>query len=184
MWRCSVPGVTKKKSKNRAAGISIEIDVNVDSAYFEKMMKEKVIPAIVAKMSWAKHVTIQMDNAKPHAGCGNLTKLNEYGATLTPKVVFILQPANSPDTNINDLCFFNSLASAVSKKTTRTKDELAKVVVDIYEKWHTVDRLDKLWRLKTAVMHCICANDGNNQFKMPHRIDKHTPARAPTNRPR
>ena len=149
MWRCSVPGVTKRKSKNRAACVPIDVDVNVDAAFFEKMMREDVIPACITKMSWAEKITIQMDNARPHAGKGNLDRLNEYGATLTPKVEFVLQPANSPDTNINDLCFFNSLASAVSKRVTRTKDDLAKVVGEMYDKWHTAERLDKyFWKRK------------------------------------
>ena len=46
------------------------------------------------------------------------------------------------------------------------------------------NRLDKLRRLKTAVIHCIVSNDGGNQYKMPHRIDKYTPGRALVNGPR
>ena len=135
-------------------------------------------------MSWAKQITIQMDNARPHTGGGLLDKLNTWGATLTPKVAFIMQPANSPDKNLNDLCFFNSLASAVSKKLTPNKDELAKVVEKTYASWHTAERLDKLWRLKSRVLQCIIDAEGGNQCKMPHRIDKYVPERAPTNRPR
>jgi hypothetical protein len=89
-------------------------------------------------MSWAKKITNQMDNAMPHAGNGNLDRLNKYGATLTPKVELNLQPANSLDTKLNDLCFFRSLASAMSKSKTLTKDKLAKAVLKMYDRWHTV----------------------------------------------
>ena len=39
---------------------------------------------------------------------------------------------NSPETNINDLCFINSLASAVSKVRTPDPEALAKAVEDKY----------------------------------------------------
>ena len=183
-WRCSVPDVTKRRSKNRPAGVPIERDVVITAEFFENQLKTQVVPACLKKMSWAKQITIQMDNARPHTGGGLLDKLNTWGATLKPKVAFIMQPANSPDTNLNDLCFFNSLASAVSKTLTPDKDVLAKVVEKTYASWHTPKKLDKLWRLKSAVLREIIKAEGGNQYKMPHRIDKYVPERAPTNRPR
>jgi len=183
-WRCSVPDVTKRKSKNRPAGVPIERDVVITAEFFENQIKTQVVPACLEKMSWAKQITIQMDNARPHVGGGLFERLNAWGATLKPKVAFIMQPANSPDTNLNDLCFFNSLASAVSKTLTPDRDALAKVVEKTYASWHTAPRLDKLWRLKSRVLQCIIDAEGGNQYKMPHRIDKYVPERAPTNRPR
>ena len=118
IWRCSVPDVTKRKSKNRPAGVPIERDVVITAEFFENQMRTQVVPACLQKMRWAKQITIQMDNARPHIGGGLLDKLNAWGATLKPKVAFIMQPSNSPDTNLNDLCFFSSLASAVSKTLT------------------------------------------------------------------
>ena len=49
----------------------------------------------------------------------------------------------------------NSLASAVSKTITLNKDVLAQVVEKTYRSWHTAKRLDKLWRLKSAVLREI-----------------------------
>ena len=125
-----------------------------------------------------------MDNARPHTGGGLFDKLNTWGATLKPKVAFIMQPSNSPDTNLHDLCFFSSLASAVSKTLTPNKDVLAKVVEKTYASWHTAKKLDKLWRLKSALLREINKAEGGNQYVMPHRIDKYVPDRAPTNRAR
>ena len=184
IWRCSVPDVTKRRSKNRPAGVPIERDVVITAEFFENQLKTQVVPACLKKMSWAKQITIQMDNARQHISGGLFDKLNTWGATLKPKVAFIMQLSNSPDMNLNDMCFFNSLASAVSKKLTPNKDELAKVVEKFYTSWHTTKKLDKLWRLKSAVLREIIKAEGGNQYKIPHRIDKYVPERAPTNRPR
>ena len=128
--------------------------------FFKKMLKEKVIPAICEKMSWAKEVVIQMDNARAHIGGDLVDEVNAFGATKKPKVRIELQPANSPDTNINDLCFFSSLASAVSKVHTPDPEALAKAVEDKYWTWHSTAKLAKLWQLKTAVCGCIWSNNG------------------------
>ena len=111
IWRCSVPDVTKRRSRNRPAGVPIEKDVFITAEFFEKQMRTQVVPAYLKKISWAKQITIQMDNARPHIGGGLFDKLNAWGATLKPKVAFIMQPSNSPDVNLNDLCFFTSAAS-------------------------------------------------------------------------
>ena len=94
-----------------------------------------------------------------------------------------MQPSNSPDTNLNDLCFFNSLASAVSKFTLNI-DVLTQVVEKTYRSRHTAKKLGKLWRLKIAELREIIKAEGGNQYAMPHRIDKYATDRAPMNRPR
>ena len=78
----------------------------------------------------------------------------------------------------------NSLASAVSETLIPSKDGLAKVVEKTYCSWHTAKKLDKLRRLKSTVLRKIIKAKCRNQHKMPHRIDKYNPGRAPTNRPR
>ena len=183
-FRCSVPDVTKRKSKNRDKGMPYERDVTVDAEFFEKMMREKIMPAAVKRMSWASKITIQLDNARPHTGKNVLEKLNAHGATFKPPITFLLQPANSPDTNLNDLCFCNSMASAVSKKITTNTEALAKEVQEVYWKWHTAEKLTKLWALKSAVLARIVANDGGNQYNMPHGVLAEAKGRAPVNRPR
>ena len=82
------------------------------------------------------------------------------------------------------LLHFSSLASAEFKTLTLNKDVLAQVVEKTHRSWHSAKRLDKLWRLKSAVLREIIKAEGGNQYAMPHRIDKYTPERAPTNRPR
>ena len=184
IFRCAEEAVTLRKSKNRDAGIKYMKDVPVTADFFKKMLKEKVIPAICEKMSWAKEVTIQVDNARAHIGGDLVREVNAFGATKNPKVRIEMQPANSPDTNINDLCFFNSLASAVSKVRTPDPEALAKAVEDKYWTWHSTAKLAKLWKLKTAVCACIWSNNGDNDYKLPHNVEGSAGGRAPRNKPR
>ena len=75
IFRSAEEAVTLRKSKNRDAGIKCMKDVPVTAEFFKKMLKEKVIPTICEKMSWAKEVVIQMDNARGAGhGAGNPTR--------------------------------------------------------------------------------------------------------------
>ena len=51
IWRCSVPDVTKRSSKNRPAGVPIERDVNITAEFFEQQIRTQVVPACLKKMS-------------------------------------------------------------------------------------------------------------------------------------
>jgi transposase len=184
IFRCAEKAFTQRKSKYRDKGVEYMKDVPVTADFFKTMLKEKVIPAICEKMSWAKEVVIQMDNARAHIGGDLVAEMTAFGATTKPKVRIEMQPANSPDTNINDLCFFSSLASAVSKTQTPDPEALAKAVEDKYWTWHSTAKLAKLWQLKTAVCGCIWSNDGDNDYKLPHGVGGGAAGRAPRNKPR
>mmetsp|Transcript_4867 Transcript_4867/g.12349 ORF Transcript_4867/g.12349 Transcript_4867/m.12349 type:complete len:507 (+) Transcript_4867:142-1662(+) len=191
MWRCSAPYTAKRTSKYHKKGEVYEKDVNVDAEYFEDMMLNKVMPALRAAMPWARVITVQMDNATPHVGKGIVDTMQQAGMEYEtgPLIRIIAQPPNSPDCNLLDLAFFNSLACQVSKRSTPNVDELVKVVHEVYNTFHTPEKLMKLWALKKAVLQRIAANDGGNQFKMPHNVlgDAAKGARqvlAPVNGPR
>ena len=86
---------------------------------FYKMVTEEVLPDIREKMIDFDLAYVQMDGARPHvrrwddlqeAGA----ERRQIGGKQAPRVKFVLQPANSPDTNVNDLCFFRSLAARSS----------------------------------------------------------------------
>jgi hypothetical protein len=148
---------------------------------------DHVIPDAVKKMSWATEIVIQMDNARAHTGHDLVTKANAHGRTLKPPVRIEMQPPNSPDTNLNELCFFSSLASAVSKQHTPDPDTLAKEVTRLFETWHTPDKLTKLWAIKTACLCKIWGIEGDNDYKT-HRLSSgragRAEGRAPRNKPR
>jgi transposase len=144
IYRCAKPVPAKRKSRNRPAGTIEWKDYALTAETFMALLKEHVIPDAVKKMSWAPEIVIQMDNARAHTGSNLVKEVNDYGRTLKPPVRIELQPPNSPDTNLNDLCFFSSLASAVSKQHTPNPDILAKEVTRLFNTWHTTEKLTKL----------------------------------------
>jgi hypothetical protein len=117
IWRVSETCVAKNNSKNRAKGTTYEKTVSMNAEIFRKMMQNKVIPAIREKMKWYKQINVQMDNASPHVGKNNVDFLKKEFQKFRkkPKIVLKTQPPQSPDTNCNDLGFFNSLQIDVEK---------------------------------------------------------------------
>jgi len=187
MYRCAKPVPAKRKSRNRPAGTIEWKDYSLTAETFMALLKENVIPDAVKKMSWAPEIVIQMDNARAHTGSNLVKEVNDYGRTLKPPVRIELQPPNSPDTNLNDLCFFSSLASAVSKQHTPNPDILAKEVTRLFDTWHTTDKLTKLWAIKTACLSKIWETEGDNDYKLPRLSSGRAgraEGRAPRNKPR
>ena len=185
LWALATKTKTKRRSKNRAAGLDELAPIeSITAEVFADFIMDELVPEIQRKCSWAKEIIIQYDGATPHEK-GIKLALGEKLEELEPRIRWMKQPSQSPDTNINDLCFFNSLKSALAK--TR-KDgwgflEFDKQVQKVYRNWHNEDedKLTKLWELKSAVAMQIYLADGGNQFKMPHSTIKGVPRKPPTN---
>ena len=108
-----------RSSVNRPAGTLEWESVKVDRDEYRDMMICKVLPAIIEKWPTCVYtgppITIQQDGARPHFRVVDGVCLDkpwndavkEYG--LEGQINVITQPANSPDLNVNDLGFFNSL---------------------------------------------------------------------------
>ncbi|CAM9283546.1 unnamed protein product, partial [Choristocarpus tenellus] len=78
---------------------------------YRKWYTEELLPAIKTKMPWlqGKHVVVQQDGAIPRRGKGNSEILSGAGKTDGWSITLVMQPSNSPDLNMMDLCFFRSL---------------------------------------------------------------------------
>ena len=116
--------------------------------------------AIEEKMPWMRNQTvfIQQDGAKPHAGDGTIRdqcigtisgtirdlKLAGSGDGWTMKV--ITQSSQSPDVNINDLGFFNSLKSRVREiqAYTTEREEMMEIVQRCFDDY-PMDNLDGIY---------------------------------------
>ena len=94
-------------------------------------------------------------------------------------IKFVLQPPNSPDTNLNDLCFFRSLSKFVQEHergiehSTANKYKFWNLIVEQYHEFHDEERLERSWDVKTALTKCIA--NGTNYNKLPHRIKHEEP---------
>jgi len=89
---------------------------------FYEIVTKRLIPDIYEKMADFDVVFVQMDNVRPHVK--RIADLELFGKKRKrtdwkqmPLIKFVLQPANSPDTNLNDLCFFRSLSKLVQERS-------------------------------------------------------------------
>lgn len=133
-----------------------------------------VIEAIVDKMSWlcgpGKHIYVQHDGAAPHTGGGNNELLNLEGQLEDETCIhYIIQPAQSPDMNKNDLSFFNSLSCRAEelKRGVKTLEELMANVEKAY--WdYPREILERIHAFQYETYREIIRNDGGNDFFQPH----------------
>ena len=88
-----------------------------------------------------------------------------------PVIRYELQPANSPEMNVNDLGFFRSLAKKAQAGGWRGKNipDLIERVQEEFQTYH-VDKLERLFKMKTAVLKLIIENKGTNTFDIPHGL--------------
>ena len=77
------------------------------------------------------------------------------------------QPPNSPDTNILDLGFFNSIQSLQDRTTLNTVDELIEEVKRVFTAQES-EALGRVWTTYQSVLEKIMLAKGDNDFKMPH----------------
>ena len=110
----------------------------MDSAKYLEIVTKKggLLDSVKSKMPWLKgeDIVVQHDGATPHTGKGNEDKLKELGFKGQWKIKFVTQPAQSPDTNILDLGFFNSLKSRIAAEyaLSETPQELMNAVMGAY----------------------------------------------------
>jgi hypothetical protein len=109
----------KRSSVNRPAGtIEMKPIESITKDVMRSFMIEKVLPAI--RVKWPredanKPIYIQQDNAKPHVA-PNDRLFCEAAKEDGFDIRLVCQPANSPDLNILDLGFFNSIQPLQCKK--------------------------------------------------------------------
>lgn len=124
-----------------------------------------------------------MDNASPHksnAAPGKDTMLERLADVLAapkrgrkvvgPKIEFVRQIPNSPDTNACDLGFFKSMDSHLPRCRSFKLDEFADQCYATFAEYPS-EKLTRLFDTKKLICGAILANEGNNEYKMPHRRD-------------
>ena len=172
-WAVTDAVTAKRDSKNRKKGTIEQKSTTMDSAkYYEILTKEGgLLDSVKRKMPWLKgeDVTVQHDGATPHTGKGNEENLKQAGIKDGWKIKFISQPSQSPDVNILDLGFFNSLKKRIASEyaSATTEKELMDAVMGAYG---TYDRatLECIWGHQYAVYGMILKHFGCNNFKAPH----------------
>ena len=186
MYRCARKKVAQRNSKYHKRGDVYDDDCEVDGDMFYEIVTTQLFPDIYEKMADFDVVFVQMDNARPHVK--RILDLKVAGkrrkridGKQMPLIKFVLQPANSPDTNLNDLCFFRSLSKFVQEHereiehSAANKDKFWNLIVEQYHEYHDRERLERCWDVKTAVTKCILDANGKNDYKLPHGIKHEEP---------
>ena len=178
MYRCA-----RKRLRSETANITNEgtctTDCEVDGDMFYEIVTTQLIPDIYDKMADFDVVFVQMDNARPHVK--RIADFERFGkkrertnGKQMPLIKFVLQPANSPDTNLNDLCFFSRYQSFVQEHereiehSAANKDKFWNLIVEQYHKFHSRETLERCWDVKTAVTKCILDANRTNNYKLLH----------------
>lgn len=129
----------------------------------------KVIPAIAR--CWPREdagqtIWIQQDNAPAHVPVDDpmfAAAVQQTGLDIR----LMNQPPNSPDFNVLDLGFFNSLQSKAYLKNAKTMDELISNVEKEFNDYSPVD----LRRVFLTLQGCFIESmkdGGGNGYKIPH----------------
>lgn len=170
IWPFIYQEPVKRNSKNRAKGTLVTKNVeSINAAECKKMILENVIPAIKSKFPVAnkqKPVYVQQDNARPHS-CDNDKDLVAEGSRDGWSIQFKSQPPNSPDLNVLDLGFFNSIQALQHKASPNTIDELIECVQNAF---NDLDRetVDNVFLTLQTCMESTMLAEGGNSYKIPH----------------
>ncbi|CAN0514412.1 unnamed protein product, partial [Ectocarpus sp. 12 AP-2014] len=163
----------QRNSRNRAAGTMVTHCVEVNRATYKEKLINNVFPDIWAKFPAVSTVHAQQDNAPGHRVMQDpdIVGAAEQGGR---KIELINQPPNSPDMNILDLGFFNSIQSLQDRTTPTTVDELVAEVQRAF--WaQKSETLDRVWTTLQSILQEVMLARGDNTFKLPH-LHKQTAA--------
>jgi hypothetical protein len=168
IWPVGEMGVAQRNSNNRPAGTPVWRNAKMDRNVYRDMLINLVLPAIQEKFPCHAHATVllQQDNAPAHC----LQNDPAFSAACTERQLNLQlfnQPANSPDLNINDLAFFNSLQKMQLKNPTTTSLELIETVKNAYRDYPPCKLRDAYLTLQ-GCMNCIMDCNGGNDYKIPH----------------
>ena len=172
MWPFTKQVAAQRTSVNRPRGTLETKCIKVTKAVYLEWMTEKVLPAIEEK--WPRNhapnvsIRIQQDGPPVHkiheapewiAACNALRHFT---------IELINQPAQSPDNNICDLGYFNSLQADTWKmKRGRTIDDLIQNVAIAFVAYDP-ERLNRIWLTHMSVCDEIIKDGGGNDYDLPH----------------
>lgn len=170
IWPFTKQEAAKRGSKNRPKGtIETKLIDSITQEEIRKMMLEKLYPAI--KEKWPAEsrnipIVIQQDNARPHLD-ENDKLLAEEGSKDGWNIQLKAQPANSPDMNVLDLGFFNSIQSLQYQSSPSNIDELVAATIKAYND-ESPETLNKVFLSYQQAMLCVLKENGSNKYKLSH----------------
>ena len=184
IWRVAEKYTAKRNSAHHDVDDVYDKDCTMDAKFYRKMIIELVFPAIWYKMPWLAeegydYIHCQQDGALPHTGNDTEAELDDAGerlaeifgdnGTLLP-IRMLTQPAQSYDTNVNDLAFFSSHAARFNRlQKHHDFGNLDKLAETVEKTFYETDpaTLEKCFQTKTRVLSSILSVDGGNKYPLP-----------------
>lgn len=159
----------KRNSKNRPKGTIVPNPIEINREIYTKLIIEKVIPAI--KTKWPRsqksmEIKIQQDNARPHAKVDD-PEIIRAGHTDGWNIDLICQPPNSPDFNVLDLGYFNSIQSIQYQSSPKNIDDLIAVVQRAWED-HAVEKVENIFLTLQKALESSMLTRGGNNYQLAH----------------
>ena len=180
LWLVSKPKVAQKSSKFHDRGDEFEVPTMMNGELFVLLCKDNLIPAMEAKLKWAKKIEVQMDSAGGHKINTSVDELNSYCQSKSKwkKICFVTQPTRSPDLNVLDLGIWNSLQSGVptvkydKNSDVQMHERITAEVMRMWDAYDATTKLTKIFRTLTLIYNAVIRAKGRNDFKLPHSRDE------------
>ena len=153
--------------KQKKGDLITKIIPKINRDVVRKMLIDNVLPAIKSK--WPKsgsNIIIQQDNAGPHLHPDD-DELMEAMQHPKFEIKLVCQPSNSPDFNVLDLGFFNSIQSLQIKCVPDGIDDLIGHTIDAFNKVNH-ESLNDVFLTLQKCMEASMLCDGGNSYKIPH----------------
>ncbi len=178
LWPIAEQIPAQRSSRNRPRGTLEWKSISLTKVVYGDFLFDRVIPSILR--SWPRggnrRVQIQHDNATPHltavefqtrwlAVQDNLQ--NIHGGGLHWDLSLYCQPANSPDMNVNDLCFFASIQSLQYHNPTNNLDEMIERLAVIYAAYPR-SKLNNSFLTLQSCMNEVIECNGGCDYKIQH----------------
>ena len=146
---------------------------NLLTKMYHEYMINKVLPSIHEQFPASYHdrqnkrgIQIQQDGAKSNIAPDDPAWLATVEAT-GKHITIYNQPANSPDTNTNDLAFFQSIQLLYYTEFPSDEWQLIAAVQWAYDAY-SVEKLNKMWLAHQTCMNEILKNNGGNYYDILH----------------
>jgi hypothetical protein len=172
IWPVGHVEEAQRASAYRPKGAPVWVNDSIDKDKYRSMLINELVPRL--EEVWpgfhraGVKVKLQQDGAKSHIDPEDeewQEFLHEMG--WEDKIELVTQPANSPDTNVNDLAFFNSLQAAYYDHAPTNSFELIEFVKKAHAEF-PISKLKRIWLTYQSCLNEIINNNGGNFYKIPH----------------
>lgn len=178
LWDITKEVPAKRKSKNRPKGTLETKSTSMTAKEFKDRMTDPggVFDTIEQKLGcYFKNpqqvtINVQQDGAKPHIAKTIIPAIQEESRKGKRLIAMQTQPPQSPDLNVLDLAFINSIKKTAKYAKYEANGDVKEFVRLVKESFssYSSSTLSRICALQYVAYREILKVDGGNQYDMPH----------------